>query len=86
MYKYKQGLITTIIVIVIALIILGYFGFNIKSIISGPTVQSNLNNTWDFVMKIWNNYLAGPVIYIWDKFVVGVLWKLIQAGMAALGK
>ena len=59
--------------------------FNIKDIINGPTVQANLNNTWDFIMKIWNNYLAGPCIYIWDKFVVGILWKLIQAGLLALG-
>jgi hypothetical protein len=78
---YKRGLITTIVVIVIALIILGYFGFNVKDIINGPTVQANLNSAWSFVMKIWNNYLAAPVLYVWDKFFVGVLWKLIQSGL-----
>jgi hypothetical protein len=74
----KKGLIKTIIVIVIALIILGYFGFNIKDIINGPTVQANLNTAWGFVFKIWTDYLAGPVMYI-----VGILLKLIQAGMPA---
>jgi Flp pilus assembly pilin Flp len=82
---YKRGLIKTIIVIVIALIILGYFGFNVGDIIKGQTVQANLNNAWTFVVNIWNNYLAAPVIYVWDKFVVGILWKLIQAGLTALG-
>lgn len=82
---YKRGLIQTIIIIVIALIILGYFGFNVADIIKGPTVQTNLTTVWNFVLKIWNNYLVGPVIYVWDKFVVGVLWKLIQAGLAAMG-
>jgi len=74
----KKGLIKTIIVIVIALIVLGYFGFNIRDIISGPTVQANLNTAWDFVSMIWTQYLSGPVIY-----VAGVLWKIIQAGLPA---
>jgi hypothetical protein len=81
---YRKGLIKTIIVIVIALIILGYFGFNIGDIINGPTVQANLHTFWDFVLSVWNNYLYGPVIYIWDNFVVGVLWKLIQAGLNSI--
>ena len=79
---YNRGLIKTIIVIVIGLIVLGYFGFNIEDIIKSPNVQSNLNAAWNFIEKIWNNYLAGPVIYVWDKFVVGVLWKFIEAGLS----
>jgi hypothetical protein len=80
---YKKGLIKTIILIVIALIVLGYFGFNVGDIINSPTVQSNLNTAWGFVSNIWNNYLAAPVLYVWDKFVVGILWKLIQAQLPA---
>jgi Flp pilus assembly pilin Flp len=82
---YKKGLIGVIIVIIIALIILGYFGFNIKDILNSSTVQANLNTAWSFVMKIWNNYLAAPCLYIWDKFFVGILWKLFQNGLIALG-
>ncbi len=74
----KKGLIKTIILIIIALIILGYFGFNILDIVGGPTVQANLHAAWDFVVNIWTNYLIGPVVYIWDKFVIGILWKFIQ--------
>ena len=79
----NKGLIKTILLIVVALIVLGYFGFNIGDIINGPTVQANLNTTWDFVSKIWNNYLAAPSYYIWDKFIVGILWRTIQAGLPA---
>ena len=77
---YKKGLIKTIVIIVIALIILGYFGFNIVDIINGPTVQANLHAAWDFAMMIWNNYLAAPVIYI-----AGMLWQLFQNGLTAIG-
>ncbi len=81
----NKGLIKTIIVIVIALIVLGYFGFNVGDILNGPTVKANLNSAWDFVSKIWANYLAAPCIYFWDHFVVGFLWKIIQSGMTSLG-
>lgn len=74
----KKGLIKTIIVIVIALVILGYFGFNVRDIINSPTVQANLSAAWELVSNVWNNYLAAPVMYVWD-----ILWRLIQAGMPA---
>jgi len=77
----KKGFIKMILVIVIALIILGVMGYNIKDIINSPTVHDNLQYVWNFVVFVWNSYLAGPVIYIWNTFVVGVLWKLLQAGM-----
>lgn len=81
----EKGFLKTIILIVIALIVLGYFGFDITKIIQTPTVQTNLNATWDFTSKIWNTYLAGPFVYIWDHFVVGVVWQIFKSGMTALG-
>ena len=81
---YKKGLVKTIIIIVIALIVLGYFGFNVTDIINGPTVQANLHAAWDFILKLWNNFLSVPFMFVWNKIVIGILWKLIQAGLAAL--
>ncbi len=80
----NKGLIKMIIVIVIALIILGYFGFSVKDIFESNTVQTNLQYVWGFIKTFWNNYLAAPVIFVWDKFVVGVLWRLIQEGLGAM--
>ena len=79
----SKGLIKAIILIVIALIVLGYFGFNVTDIINGPTVQANLHSAWDFVVNVWQNYLSVPFTWFWDKFVVGVLWKIIQSGLPA---
>ncbi len=80
----NKGLIKMVVVIVIALIVLGYFGFNIKDIIESDSVQTNLQYVWGFIKTFWNNYLAAPVIFMWDKFVVGVLWRLIQEGLGAM--
>ena len=74
----KRGFVKTVIIIVIALIVLGYFGYNLEDIVKSPTVQKNLRYVWDFVVSIWNNYLIGPVKFIWDKIIVGVIWESIQ--------
>lgn len=73
----KKGFIKTVIIIVIALIILGYFGFDVENIIKSEKVQKNLNYVWDMVSKVWNLYLAAPFMFVWDKFFVGVIWKTI---------
>ena len=80
--KKNKGLIKMIVTIVIALIILGYFGFNVKDIIESNTVQTNIQYVWGFIKTFWNNYLATPIVFVWDTFVVGVLWKLIQEGLS----
>ena len=74
----KKGFVRTIILIVVALVILGYFGFDVENIIKSEKVQNNLNYVWDMVVKVWNLYLATPVMFVWDKFFVGVLWKTIE--------
>jgi len=69
-----------IIVIIIALIILGYFGFNIVDVLNSPNVQANLNWAWNIVLIIWS-YISAPIVWLWNTFVVGILWNLIQAGL-----
>ncbi len=72
-----------IILIVIALIVLGALGFNLKDIVSSEKVQANLNYVWGLVVLVWNNYLAFPFIWIWNNIVVGIIWHLI---LIAVGK
>ena len=43
-----------IVVIVVALIILGYFGYNLRDIIGSPAVRDNLAYVWGLVVKLWN--------------------------------
>ena len=77
----QKGFIRTIILIIIALIVLGYFGFDVESIIKSEKVQKNLNYVWDIVVKVWDVYLATPVMFVWDKFFVGVVWKTIVTAL-----
>lgn len=48
----KRGIINTIVLIVVALIILGYYKIDIKSILAQPLVQSNLDYLKESVIRV----------------------------------
>ena len=57
-YTNRQGgLIKAILIIIVVLLILAYFGLNLRSIVSSPTFQDNWNFLWNGIVNIWNMYL-----------------------------
>ncbi|MSU56023.1 MAG: hypothetical protein EXS51_01805 [Candidatus Taylorbacteria bacterium] len=64
--KGNRGFIKTILLIVIALIVLGFFGYNLKEIVASPTVHDNLVYVWDIVAKLWNTLIATPALWMWN--------------------
>lgn len=75
----QAGFIKTILVIIIALVILGFFGYNLESIVSSETVKANLAYVWNLLVTLWENVLAAPVLWVWNKIVVGLVWNNLQA-------
>jgi len=67
--KTNQGFIKWIIIIVIALIILSYYGFDVREAIESPTTQKNFNYVQQIVWNVWNNYLKDAVIFVWGIIV-----------------
>ena len=72
--KGNRGFIKAIVLIVIGLIVLGYFGYNLKDIIASPTVHDNLVYVWNLIVKLWDNVLATPAMWIWNT-ITGLLAK-----------
>jgi hypothetical protein len=69
-YKNKQsGLIKMIILIVIAIAVLSWYGVDIKDFFNSPQVQKNFGYVWSFIKDIWNDYLAGPAEKLWGIIV-----------------
>lgn len=78
--KKDQGFIKWILLIIVALIVLGYYGFDVKKAIDAPTTQSNLNWFKETCIWIWNYILRIPATFLWEN----VLLPLIH--MIPLGK
>ena len=64
-----------ILLILVVLLLLAYFGFNLRSIVNSPTFQDN----WSFIengaVNFWNNYLKKPADYIWNTIFVPLIWR-----------
>lgn len=71
----NKGLIRTIVVIVIALLILSYFGFNLRSLADSPNTQDNFHYAINLIIDVWNNYLEKPVKYIWNDIFLKLIWQ-----------
>jgi Holliday junction DNA helicase RuvB len=64
--KNKQGgLIKMIIVIIIAIAILSWYGMDIKDFFTSPQAQKNFGYVWTFLKDAWTNYLAVPAHKVW---------------------
>ncbi len=68
MYKInsQKGFIKIIVIIVIALIVLSYYGFDIEKTIKSPLTQKNLNYVQQIALSVWQNVLKTPIMYIWN--------------------
>jgi hypothetical protein len=71
----KAGFIKTIVIIVIALLVLSYFGFNLRETVEDPTTQSNFSYVTGFVVNVWNNYLKRPAVYLWNDIFIELIWN-----------
>lgn len=78
-----RGFIKLIILIVIGLIVLGYFGLNIKDILASPVVKENLAYAWEIAKHVWNTWLAAPAQWIWEH-ILKFLWELFLNGLNGL--
>lgn len=64
----NQGLIKLIILIIVAVVILSYFGFDLKSILTSDLIKNNFGFLWDGLKTIWNSYLSEPANFVWGIF------------------
>jgi len=74
----NRGLVKMVLLIVVALIVLGFLGYNLRDIIASPTVSDNLNYVWGLVVKLWDNILARPAMWVWNNVIVDLLWNNMQ--------
>jgi hypothetical protein len=72
---YQTGLIKIIVIIIILIGILSYFGISVKSIVENDVFQKNIDYVLNWVKYIWNTYLVGPARYLWNDIFIDLLWN-----------
>ncbi len=74
----QGGFIKLILLIIIALIVLGFFGYNLENIVNSPDVKGNLSYVWKLLVKLWHLLLT-PLSWVWDNVVITLVWNNLQA-------
>lgn len=71
----RGGLIRLIIYIIIILLIISYFGLNIRTIVNSPAGQENFTYVQEIMINVWNGYLKKPVLYLWNDIFLKLIWE-----------
>jgi hypothetical protein len=74
--KTDQGLIKWFVLIIIALIIMGYYGFSLRQAIESPTTQDNLRYFKDICLWLWDNILKLPSTFVWEHILMPLIHSL----------
>jgi len=67
-------MIKYIILSLVVIIVLSFFGYDLKAIIEAPLTQNNLHYAGNGVSYVWN-YVKGPLTYFYEKIFIGILWN-----------
>lgn len=68
-------MIKYIILGLIAILALSFFGYDIQNIVEAPGTQKNLNYVGGGVVTVWEKYLEYPIKYFWNNIFIGILWN-----------
>lgn len=71
----QQGLIKFIFIVIVIIVVLGYFGLNLREIMATPAVQNNLSYIWQVIVDAWNGWLKEPAGWFWDNVWVPYIWE-----------
>ena len=76
--NHKRGIVGMIVILVIALLVLSYFGFNLRQTVDSPTTQSNFSYVWSSIVYIWQTYLQTPARALYEIFIQFIWTPIIN--------
>ncbi len=72
----EHGFIKAIILIVIILAILAYWGFDIKKVLTSPEFKEKGAFIWNWIKDLWTNYIWYWLMWVWDHALRPLLEKI----------
>jgi hypothetical protein len=68
------GIVSWVIIIVVALLILSYYGFSLRNLVNSPTTQDNFGYVATTTVTFWDQYLEQPANYLWNDVFINLIW------------
>ncbi len=70
----NRGFIKWIIILVVALLILSYYGFSLRTLVNNPTTQDNFGYVATTSVSVWDTYLKQPATYLYQDVFINLIW------------
>ena len=67
-------MIKWIIILVIILLVLSYFGFSLRTLVDQPVTQDNFTYVATSTVTVWDTYLKQPASYLWNDVFINLIW------------
>ncbi len=74
-FQTNRGLVRTIVVILVALLLLSYFGFNLRSIVGSEMFQENWTFVKELCLNIWENQMKPGLFFLYEAIFPDVSLK-----------
>ena len=73
-HTHNRGIVKLIILIVVSLLVLSYFGISLRTLVNSPTTQDNISYTSNGAVTVWDTYLKRPATYLWNQIFIDLIW------------
>lgn len=68
--KGERGFIGTVVLIVVVIFVVSYYGFDLREIIESPETKQNFLYTREWIVYIWKNFIVEPFSIAWHYLVL----------------
>jgi hypothetical protein len=70
----RGGLVLWVLIIVVALLALSYYGFSLRNLVNAPVTQDNFGYVATTTVTFWDKYLNEPASYLWNDVFINLIW------------
>ncbi|MEK7478084.1 MAG: hypothetical protein AAB645_01815 [Patescibacteria group bacterium] len=82
----NRGFIKLILLIIVVILVLSYFGISLRKIVESNTSKDNFSFVWDmagkgwiWLVNVWNNYLATSARWFWNEMILKYVWSPLSS-------
>jgi hypothetical protein len=62
--QQNKGFVKLVILILVGILILSYFGIDLRGLVNSDATRENVSYVWSFIQGLWYDYVKTPVIFI----------------------
>jgi len=73
--KTNRGFIKWIIILVVILLVMSYYGISLRSLVNNPVTQDNIGYVATSSVSIWDQYLKQPASYLYNQVFISLIWN-----------